>query len=241
MKNSFTSNLDTFHFTSDFILAKRDVKELKNLFKEKRDLKKEEVRAYQEVIYKYKRNLISFKDLLQKSGNRYSRLPFKVTNKKLEEQIYFKSTTLKRHLQQYKIKEELKKMTSFTSMTKPEKLLEVRGTQRDLTKVQYELEDGLQKNKKEIEKYNEKVLRNFIETEWPDYDKFFNDQHMFSKILTEVVESYLEEKFALRIKDLSSYSLIEDLLSVIIERRNFIKKLKEKAIQFNNELSVKIN
>ncbi|HEC39072.1 MAG TPA: hypothetical protein ENI29_12605 [bacterium] len=132
-------------------------------------------------------------------------------------------------------------MTSFTSLTKPEKLLEIRGTQRDLTKVQYELEDGLQNNKKEIEKYNEKIIRNFIETEWPDYDKFFKDQPMFFKILIEVVESYLEEKFALRIKDLSSYSLIEDLLSVIIERRNFIKKLKEKAIQFNNELSVKIN
>jgi len=51
MKNSFTSNLDTFHFTSDFILTKRDVKELKNLFMRKRDLKKEKVRAYQGVIY----------------------------------------------------------------------------------------------------------------------------------------------------------------------------------------------
>ncbi|KKN18006.1 hypothetical protein LCGC14_0960100 [marine sediment metagenome] len=240
MKSIFTSNLDTFHLASDFILTKREVKGLKNLFMKKRDLKKEKVRAYQGVIYKYKRNLISFKALLQKSGNRYSRLPFKVTDKKLEEQIYFKSTTLKRHLQQYKIKEELKKMTLFTSMTKPEKLLEIRETQRDLTKVQYELEDGMQKNKKEIEKYNEKVIRTFIDAEWPDYDKFFKDQPMFFKILIEVVESYLEEKFVLRIKDLSSYSLIEDLLLVIIERRNFIKKLKEKAIQFKNELLAKI-
>ena len=241
MKNSFTSKMDTFCFTSDFILTKRDVKELKNLFLRKRDLKKEKIRAYQRAIHKYKRDFNDFKDILQKSGDKYSRLPLKIIDKKQEEQINFKITSLTKHLKQFKQKRELRKMTSFTSMSHSEKIEEIKETQKTLKNVQSELEDGLKKDKKEIETYNNKILRSFVEEEWSIYEQFFTAHTIFYEILFEMVESFLEEELELQIVDYSKYSLKHELLTLVLHKQRFIMKLKEKTAQFKNELLKKIS
>ncbi|KKM92485.1 hypothetical protein LCGC14_1217910, partial [marine sediment metagenome] len=240
-KNSFTSKMDTFCFTSDFILTKRDVKELKNLFLRKNDLKKEKIRAYQRVIHKYKRDFNDFKDILQKSGDKYSRLPLKIIDKKQEEQINFKITSLTKHLKQFKQKRELGKMASFTSMSHSEKIEEIKETRKTLKKVQSELEHGLKKDKKEIQTYNNKIIRSFVEEEWPIYEQFFTAHTIFYGILFEVVESFLEEELELQIGDYSKYSLKKDLLTLVLHKQRFIIKLKEKAAQFKNEFLKKIS
>ncbi|HEC36715.1 hypothetical protein LCGC14_0517780 [marine sediment metagenome] len=241
MKNSFTSKMDTFCFTSDFTLTREDVRVLKNIFLRKRDLKKDKIRAYQRAIHKFKRDFNDFKDILQKSGDKFSRLPLKIIDKKQEEQLNFKITSLKKHLKQLKQKKELRKMVTFTSMSHSEKIEEIKETQRTLKKVQSELENGLKKDKKEIETYNNKILSSFVEEEWPIYEQFFKAHTIFYEILFEMVESFLEEELELQIGDYSKYSLKKDLLTLVLHTQRFIMKLKEKAAQFKNELSEKIN
>ncbi|MFW9939454.1 MAG: hypothetical protein ACFFFT_00340 [Candidatus Thorarchaeota archaeon] len=87
---------------------------------------------------------------------------------------------------------------------------------------------------------NESLKKEFITMQWREYNAFFVKNPRFREIVTQIVISHLEHKYSLKIRNLHEYSLKDDLLLLIRDKKHILKYLKEKENNLKKELITKI-
>ena len=229
----------TVKFTAEFTspLSRKEIKDLKNVFLLPYT---EKLAQYKNAIDTFIRNHRKFIRMLQKSETKYRHLPFEGEDKEYKRYLDAKGVVIKKQLNEYTIKKELEDMEPLTELTEFEKKNITRSRKRALISEQSEIQKEYQRNKASTDEYNRSLKRNFINSQWKEYNRFFAQNPAFRKVLNQLIQSHLQEEYSIEIDELSDYSIKEDLVLIIRDLKKINKKLRERSINFRKELSSRI-
>ncbi|MBA7541793.1 hypothetical protein ES705_34109 [subsurface metagenome] len=88
--------------------------------------------------------------------------------------------------------------------------------------------------------FNRNLKKEFVNNQWKVYNKVFTRNPRFREIVSKIVESHLEQEHSIKIMEFHEYSLRDDLLLLIRDKKYLIKSIKEREDGFKKELLEKI-
>jgi len=88
--------------------------------------------------------------------------------------------------------------------------------------------------------FNRNLKKEFVNTQWKDYNKFFTRNPRFREIIANIVKSHLEQEHSIKIMEFHDYYLKDDLLLLIRDKKYFVKSIKEKEDTLKKELIEKV-
>ena len=189
--------------------------------KKQRDL---EFKKYRAAIdgFIYKRRKLS--DLLEGSEISYGKLPFLCSDKDFTQELREKERILEKYLGVYdeEKEKEKKKLAYFTALTKEERIGLTKNLKKVIEQRHSKIKERIDKSIDPTEIHNEELRREFIDTQWKIYEKFFDESPTIRKIVSSVFAKFLEEE--MQYND-SSFKIKENLILLIYLRKFIIKRL----------------
>ncbi|MBA7716793.1 hypothetical protein ES703_125871 [subsurface metagenome] len=115
------------------------------------------------------------------------------------------------------------------------------SNRREFTRILHKSEVDYKKLPfKSENSFNRNLKEDFVKKQWRDYNKFFTRNPRFREIVSNIVKSHLEQKYSIGIRVLHDYSLKDDLLLLVRDKKYFIKNIKEREDGFKKELLERI-
>ncbi|MFW9879559.1 MAG: hypothetical protein ACFFG0_41315 [Candidatus Thorarchaeota archaeon] len=88
--------------------------------------------------------------------------------------------------------------------------------------------------------FNKTLKESFNDGQWRVYDNFFSQNPRFREIVSKIVVSHLEQEYSVELKEVHNYSLKDDFLLLIRDKKQLIMKIVEKETSLKRELIEKV-
>ncbi len=201
-------------------------------FGDKKRLTTIELKKYQKAIDRFIYNRRKFAEMLEETEISYRKIPFLKMIKNSTQDLKEKEKLLKEYLEEYDDKKELEKLEEFTYLTEEERIGLAKNLKDTILRQQSKTQKAIEKSLDPTETHNETLKKEFIDIQWKRYQRFFDVNPVFHKILSSILSEFLEDYF----RDQKVLDVKSHLISIIIIRKYVIKKLKEKEKEFKKEL-----